>query len=161
MVKIEQNFLGIWELEEWVVEKPNGKKTFPFSGKVNGFLMYHPEGWMSATLMQENRKDVTNDRAAISEISNLLNNETETILEGNQLETIKNYFLAANGYVSYAGKFSADQENVYHNIKASLLPQWVNTTLTRKHKFSSENNLLTLSAEFNGFKDFLKWKKVQ
>ena len=52
-------------------------------------------------------------------------------------------------------------ENVYHNIKASLLPQWVNTTLTRKHKFSSENNLLTLSAEFNGFKDFLKWKKVQ
>ena len=35
MVKIEQNFLGIWELEEWVVEKPNGKKTFPFSGKVN------------------------------------------------------------------------------------------------------------------------------
>jgi hypothetical protein len=69
--------------------------------------------------------------------------------------------LAANGYVSYAGKFSADRENVYHNIKASLLPQWVNTTLTRKHKFSSNNNLLTLSAEFNGFKDFLKWKKVQ
>jgi hypothetical protein len=26
MVQIEQNFLGIWELEEWVVEKPNGKK---------------------------------------------------------------------------------------------------------------------------------------
>ena len=92
MVKIEQNFLGIWELEEWVVEKPNGKKTFPFAGKVNGFLMYHSEGWMSATLMQENRKDVTNDRAAISEISNLLNNETETVFEGNQLETIKNYF---------------------------------------------------------------------
>ena len=161
MVKIEQNFLGIWELEEWVVEKPNGKKTFPFAGKVNGFLMYHSEGWMSATLMQENRKGVSNDRAAISEISSLLNTETKTIFEGNQLETIKNYFLAANGYVSYAGKFSADQENVYHNIKASLLPQWVNTTLTRKHKFSSDNNLLTLSAEFNGFKDFLKWKKVQ
>ena len=44
MVKIEQIFLGIWELEEWIVEKPNGKNTFPFSGKVNGFLMYHPEG---------------------------------------------------------------------------------------------------------------------
>jgi hypothetical protein len=26
MVQIEQNFLGICELEEWVVEKPNGKK---------------------------------------------------------------------------------------------------------------------------------------
>ena len=101
--------------------------------------MYHPEGWMSATLMQENRMDVSNDRTAISEISNVLKNETETIFEGNQLETIKNYFLAANAYVSYAGKFSADQENVYHNIKASLLPQWVNTTLTRKYKFSSKH----------------------
>ena len=85
MIKIEQNFLGIWELEEWVVEKPNGRKTFPFSRKVNGFLMYHSKGWMSATLMQENRNDVSNDRTSISEISSLINNETETIFEGNQL----------------------------------------------------------------------------
>jgi hypothetical protein len=38
MLKIEQNFLGIWELEEWVVEKPNGKKTFPFFWKGKWFL---------------------------------------------------------------------------------------------------------------------------
>ena len=87
-------------------------------------------------------------------------NETEISFEGDLLETIKNFFLASNGYVSYAGTFSADDANVYHNIELSLLPQWVNTTLTRKHTFTSNNTLLTLSAEFNGFKDLLIWKKV-
>ena len=58
MEKIEQKFIGVWELDEWVVEKPNGDKTFPFSGNVDGFLIYHSEGWMSATLMQKNRIDV-------------------------------------------------------------------------------------------------------
>ena len=140
MDKIEQKFIGVWELDEWVVEKPNGDKTFPFSGNVDGFLIYHSEGWMSATLMQKNRDEVS--------------------LEGDLLNTTKNYFLAANGYVSYAGEFNADDINVYHNIKTSLLPQWVGTTLTRRHEFTLKNKTLTLSAESNDFKDFLVWKKV-
>ena len=87
-------------------------------------------------------------------------NKTEISLEGDLLETIKSFFLASNGYISYAGTFNADDSNVYHNIELSLLPQWVGTTLTRKHSFSSKNTLLTLSAEFNGFKDLLIWKKI-
>ena len=42
MDKIDQKFVGVWELDEWVVEKPNGDKTFPFSGNADGFLIYHP-----------------------------------------------------------------------------------------------------------------------
>ena len=72
MDKIEQKFIGVWELDEWIVEKPNGDKTFPFSGNVDGFLIYHSEGWMSATLMQKNRTDVSNDRSKIAKISHLL-----------------------------------------------------------------------------------------
>ena len=90
----------------------------------------------------------------------MLRNETEISIEGELLETIKNFFLASNGYVSYAGTFDADDSNVYHNIELSLLPQWVNTTLIRKHSFSSNNTVLKLSAEFNDFKDLLIWKKV-
>jgi hypothetical protein len=160
MDKIEQKFIGVWELNEWVVKKPNGDKTFPFSGNVDGFLIYHSEGWMSATLMQKDRIDVSNDRSKIAKISHLLKNDDEVSLEGDLLNTTKNYFLAANGYVSYAGEFNADDINVYHNIKTSLLPQWVDTTLIRKHEFTLENKSLTLSAESNGFNDFLVWKKV-
>ena len=115
---------------------------------------------MSATLMQKNRTDVSNDRSKIAKISHLLKNDNEVSLEGDLLNTTKNYFLAANGYVSYAGEFNADDINVYHNIKTSLLPQWVGTTLIRRHEFTQENKSLTLSAEANGFKDFLVWKKV-
>ena len=160
MAEIEKNFSGIWKLNEWSVEKPDGKKTYPFSGNVSGYLMYHPNGWMSANLMQNDRINISDDRLKISKISHLLKNKTEISFEGDLLETIKNFFMASNGYVSYAGTFNADDSNVYHNIELSLLPQWVGTTLTRKHSFSSKNSLLTLSAEFNGFKDLLIWKKV-
>ena len=160
MAEIEKIFLGIWKLNEWSVEKPDGKKTYPFSGNVSGYLMYHPDGWMSANLMQNDRRNTSDDRLKISKISHLLKNKTEISFEGDLLETIKNFFIATNGYVSYAGTFNADDSNVYHNIELSLLPQWVGTTLTRKHSFSSKNTLLTLSAEFNGFKDLLIWEKV-
>ena len=160
MAEIEKNFSGIWKLNEWSVEKPDGKKTYPFSGNVSGYLMYHPNGWMSANLMQNDRINISDDRLKISKINHLLKNKTEISFEGDLLETIKNFFMASNGYVSYAGTFNADDSNVYHNIELSLLPQWVGTTLTRKHSFSSKNTLLTLSAEFNGFKDLLIWKKV-
>ena len=160
MAEIEKNFSGIWKLNEWTVEKPDGKKTYPFSGNVSGYLMYHPNGWMSANLMQNDRINISDDRLKISKISHLLKNKTEISFEGDLLETIKNFFMASNGYVSYAGTFNADDSNVYHNIELSLLPQWVGTTLTRKHLFSSKNTLLTLSAEFNGYKDLLIWKKI-
>ena len=160
MAEIEKNFSGIWKLNEWTVEKPDGKKTYPFSGNVSGYLMYHPNGWMSANLMQNDRINISDDRLKISKISHLLKNKTEISFEGDLLETIKNFFMASNGYVSYAGTFNADDSNVYHNIELSLLPQWVGTTLIRKHSFSSKNTLLTLSAEFNGFKDLLIWKNV-
>ena len=160
MNKLKEKFIGIWKLDEWSVEKPDGNKTYPFSGDVDGYLMYHSDGWMTANLMQKNRIKVSDDRTQISKISHMLRNETEISFEGDLLETIKNFFLASNGYVSYAGTFDANDSNVYHNIELSLLPQWVGTTLTRKHSFSSKNTLLTLSAEFNGFKDLLIWKKV-
>ena len=141
----EKKFIGVWKLDEWSVEKPNGNKTYPFAGDVSGYLMYHPDGWMTANLMQKSRKKVSDDRVKISKISHILKNETEISFEGDLLEIIKNFFLASNGYVSYAGTFSADDANVYHNIELSLLPQWVNTSLTRKHKFTSNNTLTIVS----------------
>mgnify|MGYP003317353333 CR=1 FL=1 len=103
---------------------------------------------------------VSDDRLKISKISQMFKNENEISFDGDLLDNIKNFFLASNGYVSYAGTFNADNSNVYHNVELSLLPQWVDTTLTREYSFSSKNTLLTLSAEFNGFKDLLVWKKV-
>ena len=76
-------------------------------------------------------EELIKSRSKIAKISHLLKNDDEVSLEGDLLNTTKNYFLAANGYVSYAGEFNADDINVYHNIKTSLLPQWVGTTLTR------------------------------
>ena len=48
MNKLKEKFIGIWKLDEWSVEKPDGNKTYPFSGDVDGYLMYHSDGWMTA-----------------------------------------------------------------------------------------------------------------
>ena len=93
MAEIEKNFSGIWKLNEWSVEKPDGKKTYPFSGNVSGYLMYHPNGWMSANLMQNDRINISDDRLKISKISHLLKNNTEISFEGDVLETIKNFII--------------------------------------------------------------------
>ena len=113
-------------------------------------------GWLD----QEVELVVSDNRSDISKISYKLNNKTEIELDSNLLEIIKDFFLASNGYVSYAGEFNVDDINVYHNLKISLLPQWVGTVLTRKYKFSAQNNILNLTAELNGFKDSLKWEKI-
>ena len=49
----QQKFIGTWKLFEWSGEKPEGDKKYPFSGNVAGYLIYHPDGWMSANLMQK------------------------------------------------------------------------------------------------------------
>ena len=78
----EKKFIGVWKLDEWSVEKPNGNKTYPFAGDVSGYLMYHADGWMTANLMQKSRKKVSDDRVKISKISHILKNETEISFEG-------------------------------------------------------------------------------
>ena len=35
----EKKFIGVWKLDEWSVEKPNGNKTYPFAGDVSGYLI--------------------------------------------------------------------------------------------------------------------------
>ena len=92
MKENQQKFIGIWKLFEWSVEKPGGDKKYPFSGDVKGYLIYHPEGWMSANLMQNNRVNVSDDRLKISKISQMLKNESEILFDDDLLEAIKNFF---------------------------------------------------------------------
>ena len=77
--KLERKFIGTWKLNKWVVSKPDGKETYPFLGNVNGFLIYHPDGWMSATLMQKDRSHVSDNRSEISKIAYELKNNTVSI----------------------------------------------------------------------------------
>ena len=96
----------------------------PFFAKIptrTGWL-----GEMRYGLLNDIRKlEPKRNYLMIEKFALLSSQETEISLEGDLLETIKNFFMASNGYVSYAGTFNADDSNVYHNIELSLLPQWL------------------------------------
>ena len=153
-------FCGVWSLSDWNVTKPDGKSTKPYGGNVEGFLLYHPEGWVSATLLEKDRPKLSDDRLQIAELRKKLKDKVNFSMDKIQMNHLESYFLAFTGYISYSGTFEADESSVHHHLKASHLPQWINTTLSREYKFTENNNLLTLTANQNGFIDKLVWKKI-
>ena len=47
--------IGIWSLVSYETEDKEGNKTFPMGENCEGFIMYHPEGYMSAQMMTQGR----------------------------------------------------------------------------------------------------------
>ena len=70
-MKTEENinrFLGVWYLSEWSIQKPDGKIILPFSGAVEGYLIYNQEGWVSATLMEKERPILSDNRSELTRL---------------------------------------------------------------------------------------------
>ena len=161
-MKTEENinrFLGVWYLSEWSIQKPDGKIILPFSGAVEGYLIYNQEGWVSATLMEKERPILSDNRSELTRLRDELNDSKDLSLNSDTMHHLRNHFLAAHGYIAYTGPFNVDENNVYHEIKTSLIPQWIGTTLVREYDFSSNNHQLTLSANQGKFIDQLIWKR--
>lgn len=157
-VMIEQ-FHGVWQLADWSVRLADGRERYPFGGDVEGYLVYHPHGWMSATLMERGRPDVSQDRFAVNALRKSLADNPTAQLDDTSLATLRDYFLAANGYIGYSGPFDIDERSVHHRVRVSLIPQWVGTTLSRTFDFDRDGDRLTLSAEQGDFTDRLVWER--
>ncbi len=59
----KDDFHGVWRLADWSVQL-GGDSWRPYGGRVDGYISYHPAGWMSATLMERDRPAISQDRAA-------------------------------------------------------------------------------------------------
>lgn len=152
-------FYGIWNLSEWSVAKIDGNKKFPYYGNVKGYLIYHPDNWVSANLMEKNRPELSENRGQLSKLRKKITDDIDPSVSTEMQKDMQDYFLAAHGYISYTGPFEIDDENVHHHIKTSLLPQWIGTTLIRNYSFSNDYQELTLSATQGDYTDKLIWKR--
>ena len=76
----------------------------PFGGKVQGYLIYSPEGWVSATLMKWERPGISQDRGAINDIRQQLQEQPALQLDDSAQQHLRKYFLAADGYIRYSGR---------------------------------------------------------
>ena len=116
-------FLGTWQLVSCEIKDENGQSSYPFGQNPLGFLIYTPDGHISATLMRaERHKFESADIAAASTDEQVIAFQT---------------------YLAYCGKYEIQDNKIIHHIETSLFPNWVGVKQERFFEF--KENQLTLS----------------
>lgn len=112
--------VGIWSLVSYEVTDNEGNKTFPMGEDCTGFIMYHPEGYMSAQMMSPGR---------LAYASGALHTGTQEEMAA-----------AAQGYLAYCGPYEVDEENliVTHHMSVSMNPTWLGDTQPRYVKLNGD-----------------------
>lgn len=113
MAELKDQLIGTWKLVRYQDEDKDGNIFFPLGKDATGFIMYNPDGYMSAQLMQQGRHAY----------------ESGDLHTGTKDEMAE----AAHGYVAYSGRFELDEENstVYHTMEVSMNPTWLGDTQPR------------------------------
>ncbi|MDN8759976.1 lipocalin-like domain-containing protein, partial [Staphylococcus aureus] len=88
MAELKEQLIGTWKLVRYQDEDKDGNIFFPLGKDATGFIMYNPDGYMSAQLMQQGRQAY----------------ESGDLHTGTQDEMAE----AAHGYVAYSGRFELD-----------------------------------------------------
>ena len=128
MKKLRERLIGAWKLVSYVEKPVDGSEpVYPMGEKLEGIIIYAPDGYMSVQLMSPDRaKFASGDWS------------------GGTDEEIKE---AARGYFAYSGPFHIDEEKkiLTHSMFVSLDPNWLGQTQTRVVKI--EGDMLHLSTE--------------
>lgn len=112
------NLVGTWFLQEWDCILDGSFHNHPFGKGAQGVISYSPGGRMSAILMKPDRSNLS----------------VPSLLKATDLEKQS----VVNGYVSYAGGWRVEEDQVIHTVDFSLLPNWIGTELVRKISWTSE-----------------------
>ncbi len=112
MVHAMHELIGTWRLVEWTFTVNDSRPTHPWGGDPVGLLTYTEDGRMNASLMSIGRPPTP----------------TRTL----SAAPIDIRAAAAAGYLSYAGTYTIEDDDVLHHIELSLMPNWVGRT-ERRH----------------------------
>ncbi|MCL1692844.1 MAG: lipocalin-like domain-containing protein, partial [Actinomycetia bacterium] len=112
IVRAMHELIGTWRLVEWTFTVNDSRPTHPWGGDPVGLLTYSEDGRMSASLMSVGRPPAP----------------TRTL----SAAPVDIRAAAAAGYLSYAGAYTLEGDDVLHHIELSLMPNWVGRT-ERRH----------------------------
>jgi hypothetical protein len=121
------DLVGSWTLTRWDYTVDGEPRGFPMGEHARGQILYTPEGWMSAILMQADRPPF----------------EAAQFHQGAAEERE----LAALTYVSYGGTYDVRDGRVHHHVQFSLFPNWIGTDLVREVSWQGDDLVLTALPE--------------
>jgi hypothetical protein len=143
MSQFDASLPGAWTLDEWQTIVDGAAKGAPFDD-ATGFLLYRDDGWMSAILSAQGRAELEVPVLAMATDSELA--------------------AAARQYVSYAGTWSADRNEVRHHVRYSLFPNWIGQDLVRQVSWRDGKLVLTtpvqISASGKSVAEQIVWRRA-
>jgi hypothetical protein len=143
---IASQLVGVWTLLSYTEEKKGFKDTSPLGLNPVGFLIYTPDGFVSAQLMKPGR-------AAF---------QSREWFRG----TPEEYVESGSGYIAYCGTYNVDEANetVTHIPTVALLPNLIQGTQLRAIQLHADRlTLRTPSvADADGalVSSHLEWQRV-
>ena len=134
-----EQVIGTWKLVSYETQDADGNIVYPLGKDAKGFIMYNPDGYMSAQIMALGRP---------------------AYKSGNlHTGTMEEMAAAAHGYLAYSGRFEVDEKNntLTHHMEVSMNPTWLDQSQPRIAHIH-ENRIVI----FNGLKpeDKLVWERA-
>ncbi len=125
---LRDRLVGAWELVDVVEVPEDGSATRrPFGERPAGFILYTPDGYMSAQIMRRDRPAVSGAWADL---------------------TAEQCGQQAKGYLAYSGPYTVDEETgaLTHTMAVSLLPDWLGQTQPRVPRLEGDSLELSSAA---------------
>ena len=133
--------IGAWELKEYSIPDTvnKGEKYYPLGKDASGFILYTPDGYVSAQMMASGRPVYASGRLHSG--------------------TIDEMAQAAKGYMAYSGRYEIDEETktLTHHMDVSMNPTWLGQAQLRFVKLEGDTITITSSAN----NAVLVWKRAE
>lgn len=134
-----EQVVGAWTLLEYTREDKNGERYYPLGKDATGYLLYTPDGYMSAQLMAQGRPTYT--------LGDLHTGTEEEMAQ------------AAHGYHAYSGRYEVDEENqtLYHHMEMSMIPNRIGQVQDRKIEMDGDR----ISISSNMTSSRILWRRAK
>jgi hypothetical protein len=111
---LRERLIGSWRLVSYEARNADGRRViYPLGEDAKGYILYTPDGFMSAQIMQLDRPPF----------------HAADLSGGTDAESAH----AARGYLAYSGAYHVEDDSlVVHEAEVSLFPNWVDETQARK-----------------------------
>ena len=123
---LREHLIGSWRLVSYEARQDDGHRViYPLGKDARGYILYTPDGYMSAQIMQPDRPSY---RAPDPSGGTLIESA-----------------YASRGYLAYSGPYHVEDDSiVVHEPRVSLFPNWVDEIQSRRAVLS--DGRLELSA---------------
>lgn len=133
-LSLRQKLIGAWKLESYVAyPTPNSstqRLTYPMTKNVTGFIMYTPDGYMSAQMLIPGQQSFKRGEGE----------------EPQWAEAGKRCFAYCGPYY-ITNEGQGREEILRHTFQCCSLPGWIGDIQVRTHRFEEDGQVLVLGSE--------------